>query len=371
MENGKAPKGGVRINGKNYSEGDKLPEQYKSIRPTERPRDPAAAALGAAPANFGRTPLPHMLTFQGMVTNLSRAYRFSDEALRHSEANAHMMLTDPMISGPLFARQYMTSLLKWSIEPEDQKDAELAQVATDIQKAIERTPYFTEYRRSLLEAIWYGRCAVQNGWGFHVGRDGRKEVVVRKWLPVSGDKLMFRFDDGRGTVDPDQIGIRVSRVTSSRDYIGGDRIYEPTGEGLVYFLQPWERARIVLHRHMIRDGEFEDPVTAGNINGVGIRNFIYWVWYQKQETMAQLMEIIERTSQGITVYYYPTGNSQARDEVEHIAQEQAHLNAFLMPHDPADPDAYRIERIPPNNEGVMILQNIVDDYFGNMITRFI
>lgn len=365
------PAGGLRIGGQTFKPGDKLPEKYaRQLEATDRLFDPAGSNP-TSPPNYGRYPLPHVMTFKGMVTTLSRAYRYSDEALRHSIENAHMMLNDPAISGPLLARQMMVALLNWSIEPEDSKDPKQRVIATSLTKIIERTPDFTEYRRSLLEAVWYGRFANQNAYGFWVNSKKEKRVVVRQWKPISGDKLVFRYDDGSGEYDANQIGIRVSAALVREDKLAGRYDSEPTGDGMAYFLKPWERNHICLHRHFIRDAEFEDPIGGGMIHGVGLRSFLYWCWYQKQEALSQMTEVIERTGQGFTVYYYPLGNSQAQGEVEEIAREQAHTNVITMPHDAADPDAYRIEQIPANTAGIDALHQIVEDYYGDQILRFI
>ena len=368
----KSPAGGVRIGGRDYPSGSSIPDRYAHsvLRPSKRPRDPAHD-IKEAPPNFGRFPTPHIITFSGIVSTLAKAYRFSDEAMRDNVPNAHAMLNDPVIAGPLFARKQMVALLEWSVQPEDDKDKELVIAAEKLTKILTRTPHFTEYRRSLMEAIWYGRCAIQHAYGRHVDRHRKKTTVIAEWLPISGDKLLFRFDDGSGKYDRHQVGIRVHPALGKDDKLGGFRTMEATADGLAYFFQPWERRQIAIHRHWIRDGEFEDPAGAGSIHGVGLRNFLYWIWYQKQETMAQLAELIDRTGSGITIYYYPTGNPQAKADVEQVAREQAHTNVLLMPHEPENPDSYRIEQIPPNTIGLDALKGIVEDWFGDMIVRFI
>jgi len=362
----RAPKGGIRIGGQDYPSGISLPDRYrKLLQGSSRADDPGA---GTVP-NLGRPAVPHVVTFRGMVTSLSRAYRDSDEALRHNQENAHAMLNDPVVAGPLFSRQTMASLLNWSIETEDDKDPKLKALAAEMTDIIRRIPNFTEYRRCLMEAIWYGRYGIQHAYGTHINRHGVRRRVIRKWIPVSGDKLLFRYDDGTGSYDPDQIGVRVSAALSKNDYIAGHRELEATGEGLGYFLQPWERNMWCIHRHMIRDGEFEDPISGGQIHGVGMRHFLYWVWYQKQETLAQIAELIDRTGMGFTIYFYPSGNETARAEVEKISKEQAHTNVILMPSE--ENDQYRVEQIPPNTQGLEVLRSVVEDFFGDMITRFI
>lgn len=365
----KSPLGGLVISGRRYPSGSAIPEKYhRQLEPTERRRDPAFGSELGVP-NMGRAVVPHVLTFSGLMTGLARTYRYSDEALRHSISNAHMMLNDPMIAGPLLARQHMTALLNWSVESEDEKDPKLKAVANELTNIISRTPRFTEYRRCLLEAIWYGRYGIQNLYGFHSDRDGNRRRVIADWVPISGDKLLFRFDDGSGDYDRNQIGLKVSASMASKDYVAGRRAIEATGEGLAYFLEKWERKLITLHRHYIRDGEFEDPRSGGQVHGVGLRHFLYWIWYQKQEAFAQVAEIVERTGMGFIIYFYPSGNSQAREEVEKISREQAHTNTILMPAE--QDDTYRVEQIPPNTSGLQVLLDYIENYLGDLIVRFI
>ena len=362
--------GGFRAGGKIYDPGAQAPIRYRSqLESTTRPLDPAGKNYDAPP-NFGRPIVPHITTFSGIASTLSRSYRNHDEAIRDSVANAHTMLNDPVIAGPLFARQRMVSLLNWSVESEDDTDPKLKAAADKLKNHIGKTRIFTEYRRWLSEAIWYGRAAIQHKFG-QKKKDGRNYYYVKDWVPVSGDKLVFRYDDGLGTFDPNGVGIKVSPAHITRDFIAGDHPIEYFAEGTALFFEYWERRRIAVHKHMIRDGEYEDPLSGSQVHGVGIRNFLYWVWYQKQETLAQLVEIVELTSRGFTIYYYPSGNDQYKNELEKTAAAAAHNNVILIPYDQTPGAPSPIEQIPPNNSGVQVLKELIDDFYGDMITRFI
>ena len=73
---------------------------------------------------------------------------------------------------------------------------------------LKRTPRFTQYRKALNRAIWFGRYAVQHKWGWDMVL-GERRLVIAEQKPVHGDKLVFRYDDGSGRFDPHQVGIRV------------------------------------------------------------------------------------------------------------------------------------------------------------------
>tara|TARA_R110000796_G_scaffold57672_3_gene132925 strand:- start:5430 stop:10223 length:4794 start_codon:yes stop_codon:yes gene_type:complete len=379
-----APKGGVRYAGKFYKGGQTLPKKYSYGTPDSpthngstiltgvagtRLVDPAAHIPEVAP-NYGRPIVPHVSTFQGMITSLAKAYRYSDEALQHSKANAHMMLNDPAITEPLFSRMRITSQLNWHIEPEDENDEAQIKAAEVLTMLMKKIPNFAKYRFALLLAVWYGRYAIENQYGVTT-KNGRKYYYINKWTPLSGDKLLFRYDDGSGKYDPDQIGIRMSPALVKEDHIAGRYELEPTYDTLAYFLKPWERKAMTVHRHILMDAEYESPIDGGMIHGVGLRNFLYWAWYQKQEAQAMVAEMVERSAMGFTIYYYPDGNAAAQEEVEKIASEQAHTNVITMPRGADGSDSYGIDQIPPNSAGIQILQDYIQEFCNRQIKLMI
>lgn len=333
--------------------------------------DPATRVPQSAP-NFGRPFLPQIITFSGRQSTISNTYRNPDEAIRHSLENARFMRNDCSIMESLEGRQRAVALLNWHLEPEDKDDPKQKELVTDLTAILEEIEYFTEYRRNLLEAIWYGRTAIANRYEWRVVR-GKKRICLKKWTPINGDKLAFRFDDGGGKFDPDQIGIRVGGSFSQGDKIAGDRVIELTENGMCYFLESWERSLMTVHKHMIEDGAFEDPISAGRIHGVGVRDRIYWCWFQKQETMAHLMEVIERTGSGFTIYYYQFGNDESYKKMKEVAEEQTANNVILMPRMAGDEsmDAHGIERIEPSTAGIDALKAIIHEFFGHQIKRYI
>jgi len=139
-------------------------------------------------------------------------------------------------------------------------------------------------------------------------------------------------------------------------------------------LGPWERDLLTVHQHIIEDGEYEDPLSAGRIHGVGIRSRIYWTWYQKQEALAWLMEFLERSGFGIEIWYYPYGNAEAEEKARTAAQERIGQgrNIILVPRPVgAEGLAYGVERIEPGMSGAQALKDILTEYFGHQIKRYI
>lgn len=369
----KAPPGGFRHGGKTYRAGKPLPKRYAAVVAGE-PITRDADGLPNVPPRFGRWPVQQVTTHQGQFGVLAHVYRSPDEALRHSVENARFMRNDCSVMECLEARQRGTALLPWHVEVEDKKDPRQKHLSEALTRILKNIPFFTEYRRNLLEALWYGRYACQHTHGFLRSSDGKRYAIVNRWLPINGDKLVFRYDDGSGKFTGDEIGVRTGMSWPTKDAVNGDKHLEPAdGNGMVYFLKPQERSRLVVHKHIIEDGSFETPISAGRIHGVGIRDRIYWTWYQKQETMAALMEIIQRTGAGFTIYYFPHGNQAAENKVRELAIENQQANTLFVPRMAGDPsmDAYGIERIEPSSVGIEAMRTIIHEFFGWQIKRYI
>lgn len=343
-----------------------------------RDTDPSQKVRGMPP-NFGEGALPHVITFQGIISSVARVYRPSDEAIKDSYDNARFMRNSPDVMECVENRQRSTALLDWHLEPDDAKDATQVQLCEDLTAIVEQIPRFMQMRENLLHALWYGRYATQFRYRWKKVR-GNMRLVIDRWLPVNGDKLVFRYDDGTMEHNPDQIGVRVGAGFTTGNSVAKqwhvERInkVEPTDYGLAYFFETWERSLLAIHRHMIEDGEYEDPRSAGKIHGVGIRSRIYWAWYQKQETLAFMMEFLERSASGMEIWYYPWGNPEAEAVTRKAAEERIGTgrNIILVPRPLGqEGDNYGVERIEPSMAGVDALQHVVTEYFGHMIKRYI
>jgi hypothetical protein len=143
---------------------------------------------------------------------------------------------------------------------------------------------------------------------------------------------------------------------------------------LAYFLDPWERQLLLaVHKHEIEDGEYEDPQSAGKIHGVGLRSFLYWTWYQKQELQAELFTYLDRSATGIELFFYPYGNKTARNEAQAAAEKRSgeNGNILLIPRPEDNPGAYGYDRIEPGMSGANILKEIIVDLFTHQIKRSI
>ncbi len=345
-------------------------------------RDPSSGISGMPP-NLGDVLLRHPFTFHGIAGSQSKVYRASDEAINDSFDNAKFMRNDTTVMECIEMRQRAVALLDWSIEPEDSKSSEQKEVADILTKMLNKIPRFMQYRENLLHATWYGKYGIQHKWGYQWVAKKMRPMPLR-WLPVSGDKIVFRYDDGLNDHRPDQIGIRVGAgiysgkvkngIQDSMTRRGFRGKIESTDSGLAYFLDTWERILLAVHKYRIEDGEYHDPANAGRIHGIGIRSVIYWTWFQKQETLANLMEFLERSASGIELWYYPMGNADGEAKMRKAAEEKIGngRNVILIPR-PAGEDGqqYGVEHIEPGMAGAEQLKSIITEYFGHAIKRYI
>lgn len=351
--------------------------------PTRDDKDPAAD-VKFMPPNFGRFPVSHFSTFQGQWSSAAKVYRDYDEAAKASLDNARYMRNDCGVMECIEARQRAVCLLGWHIEPEDEKSADQRELCEKLTQILQRIRRFTEYRYNLMHAIWYGKYAIQHRYGWQMVNGTMRQLPTPQhrddngWLPVNGDKLVFRHDAVSGAMPEGgyfgQMGIRVGINYTAGDLINNHWKVEATDRGMAYFLSPWQRNLIAVHKHMIEDAAYEDGSNAGSIHGVGIRSRIYWEWVQKQESLAFLMEYLERSAGGIELWKYPAGNTKAKAEVEEAAKKRvgAGHNLMLVPM-PAGEDGYQygVEVIEPGMAGIETLRSILSDYFGHRIKRYV
>ena len=331
--------------------------------------------------NGGKYPVAHIETFMNRYSSLARVYRDYDEALLDSRDNARYMWNDVGIRECIDARKRMVQLLNWHVEPENEHSHSEREFCATLEKTMRRIRHFSEYRYVMQNAIWLGKMGIQHRWQAQVvnGRSvwmpfGRHQDDWG-WRPLHGDKLVFR--QARPSMTPGsyegQLGIRVGSTYKAGDLINARWRVEPTDYGLAYFLSPQERRLLTVHKHHVEDAAFEDGLRAGAIHGVGIRSVIYWEWVQKQETMAFLMEFLERMSGGIQIWKYPQGNKQALDEVRTAAENynSGQEHALLVPVPMGENGTqYGVDVVEPGFQGIETLQNLLTTYFNHRIKRY-
>ena len=318
-----------------------------------------------------KTPVPHIATFQGFANTLARTYFPTDEAIKQAWENSRYMRNDLAVMECLEMRRRSVALLEWRVIPDDPRDSKQDDAARIVERLIKRTPHFMQLRENLLSALWYGKYGVQTQWG-QTQVEGVPYWYVYNWTPVSGDKIVYKILQGT-PFEKETVGIRIGYGSNlvKEEYPGQ---IMPTDRGSAYFLTDEQRDRFIIHRHMVEDGDYNDPYSGGSIFGVGIRSRIYWTWYLMKETLAWLMEYIERSATGFEIWYYPAGNENARDAIARAAENRhGHSgNIVLVPQmEGQSGPSYQMQRIEPSMSGADTCMSIVREFFQHQIKRYI
>ena len=320
---------------------------------------------------LAETPIPHIATFQGFANTLAKTYWTTDEAIKSAWENARFMKNDLAVMECVEMRRRSVALLEWRIVPEDLSNKEQRRAARTVERIIKRTPRFMQFRENLLYALWYGKYGIQMQWGQTL-IDGAPYFYIFNWIPVNGDKIVYKVMEG-APYEKDRVGIRIgyNMAELNESYEGQIR---PTDRGMAYFLTDDQRDRFIVHRHMVEDGDYDDPYSGGSIFGIGIRSRIYWTWYLMKETLAWLMEYIERSATGFEIWYYPAGNEKAREAIKRAAEDRVgHSgNIVLVPQmEGQSGPSYQMQRIEPSMAGAEVCMNVVKEFFQHQIKRYI
>lgn len=318
-----------------------------------------------------RVPVPHIATFQGFANTLARTYFPTDEAIKQAWENSRYMRNDLAVMECLEMRRRSVALLEWRIVAEDPKDKRQSEASRIVEKIIKKTPRFLQFRENLLSALWYGKYGIQMQWG-QTKVEGAPYFYIYNWVPVSGDKIVFKVLQGV-PFEKESIGIRIGYGSDLVEQKYPGQI-QPTDRGSAYFLTDEQRDRFVIHRHLVEDGDYNDPYSGGSIFGVGIRSRIYWTWYLMKETLAWLMEYVERSATGFEIWYYPAGNENAREAIAKAAENrQGHSgNIVLVPQmEGQSGPSYQMQRIEPSMSGADTCMQIVKEFFQHQIKRYI
>lgn len=319
---------------------------------------PAPSPVGGVmPPGGGRYSVPHFLSFPSLVTTAARTYRYTtDEALRDNRFNALAMRRDCVLFAALRARQMPTAQLSWTIEPRDETDPAEIEAASLVTEIIESIPRFQVLKMQLLEAVWFGKYAIELAYQWENWR-GRQVLTVRDHAPIQGDKLRFRWD---GTP-----GILV--------YASYPGTKEATDFGLAHFLDvDGDRQQYIIHEHEPDDVDWTEAEMAGAVHGVGLRGRLYWFWWLKQQVFGLLMNYLERFANGLTIIYYAAHDPAAQTQAQAMARAEYTNNTVLIPRWSSEqPDLNKIERLEVSTASPALLQNLVTEYFDNVMVRAI
>lgn len=340
-----------------------MPEANDYFSDTQQELRERGLALGQAeggidglPAGHGQWVVPHFQTYTALTNYFSRSYRWLyDEALKHSETNANAMENDAVISEALFTRRYPTSQISWHVQPRDETDPQQVKAAAKITEIIRHFVDFDDLRFSLLEGIWYGRQGAQMlyRWEFV---NGETLMIPLDYQPINGQKLVFKWSR--------DVGVLVNAM-----YPGTKT---PTERGYAVFMTPEQREQVIVYHHERRDTGYYQNDTAGQIEGVGLRSRVYWIYFLKVNILAQLLTFIQRYCSGIAKGTFPLSNPNGKSELASSIAGVSAGNAFVSPTNPADGRAlytFAVDELGTANPS--FIYTFLRDYFDYQIRRLI
>ena len=273
-----------------------------------------------------------------------------------SPTNALAMKRDPVLWGALLRVWRPVAQLSWSLTPDDETNPAEVEASRMIEYIIRKTPHFQRLKMLLMQAVWYGKYAVELAYEWRNYR-GEEKMFVRDFTPINGDKLRLKWD---------------AKTWGVLVYPGypGEKV--ATDWGLCHFLNPDERLQYIIHQFEPDDADFNEPELGGSIGGVGVRGRLYWFWWLKQQVFGQLMNYIHRFANGLTIFYYDASNRQAMESAQAAAKAQFSNTVLLYPRwNGTNPDVNKVERLEVGAASSQLLWNLVNDYFDPIMERFI
>lgn len=305
--------------------------------------------------------------FQALVTpvEMQRSYYLSVNkvlrqgslAFRKDRNLQRQMRYDPDIMGPLTMLQLSVACSEWAVQcPADlQGDEDATEQAAFIEKLLKNTPRFTDLMRHLLDALWYGRSAVNMVFGKH-----GETVYMRDWLPIHGDSLTMTELGQLGLkVGPRYYTQTVGGAAPDTDKINGTVI---GWDSRVLPLDDEQRSTIALHTFQPQGVDFDDPYEAENAYlGRGMRDLVWYYWSLKQAALQNWATYIERYSMGIRIGNYPVGNDAAKADMESAMQNLLGDVSVLIPRNGDGTDAgYDIKILEPNGGNAEAFAKMVE-----------
>jgi len=309
--------------------------------------------------------LPHSWTFVARVGGGNNTYWHDrwDEALRHSREDAEVMRRDAFLMSLLEERKRSVHQLPWELEIPDEKDRFQVEVRDGLTKAIRSIPHLPYVLWWWLDAVWYGRTAVQFLWGWDRGTvQGRRTLRVLDCAPIHGDKIGHQFD---GTP---YVLVDAARASMLRE---ADLITTTAGGRGLRVVGPWAD-RILFHQHLIEDVDFFQADQGEAIHGVGVRHKIFWLNFLKLEWLANITDFFSRVGLGITLWEYEAGNTQALAAVKQAANDQSERAHIFVPVTPDAGGKPRggVQRIEVPTSGADALVKLIQ-YIDATIERYV
>ena len=289
--------------------------------------------------------------------SVNKILRQGSLAFRSDRRLQRQMRYDPDIMGPLTMLQLSVACSEWAVQTPAgfNEDETSVEQAAFIEKVLKSTPRLTDFMRHLLDALWYGRSAVNMVYG-----KTDEVVYIRDWLPIHGDSLTMTELGQLGLkVGPRYYTQTIGGVQPDTDKINGTVI---GWDSRVLPLDDQQRATIALHTYQQQGVDFDDPYEAENAYlGRGMRDLVWYYWSLKQAALQNWATYIERYSSGFRVGNYPVGNEQAKADMETAMQNLLGDVSVLIPKNADGTDAgFGLSIMEPNGGNAEAFAKMVE-----------
>jgi phage gp29-like protein len=300
---------------------------------------------------------------RSFYTSVNKILRQGSLAFRSERALQKQMRNDPDVMGPLLSLQLSVACADWAVavQPDFAGDEQAVEQAATIEKLLRNTPRITDLMRHLLDAMWYGRSAVNMVFG-------RSEdmTFIRDWLPIHGDSIVITEYGTVGIkVGPRYYAMQTAESGNTTGKIGDTII---GWDSRVLPLDQMQRATIALHTFQPQGVDFDDPYEAENAYlGRGMRDLIWYYWKMKQRVLQNWDAYCERYGMGFRIGTYPMGNMQAREEMDSILAQLMGDVSVTIPKDPnATEQPFDIKLLEPSSSNAETFAKMVEYLSGNI-----
>lgn len=277
--------------------------------------DPSLSPTGSLPIGGGQWGVPHYQTFVSFMNMMTRSYWWTfDEALNDSLCNSEAMRNDLVVRDALTSRMRPVCMLEWQLEPINPTNKLEQTYADKLTHIIKDIPYFQQFRRCLMEAVFFGKYGVQGlcKWDYSLGY---KRMIVKNWYPVHGDKIVFKWDGTPG-------------ILVNATYQGPKEYCE---RGPVHFLTPAEMQAFWWHEFEPEDAAYYQPQYGGSVHGSGYRGRIYWYWWIKNNLQRFMLNFMRKLGNGYLLVGFNAGNPASKNAAQRAIEGQEGNNVIYVP----------------------------------------
>jgi len=307
----------------------------------------AAYGMGVPGGPESGYAVPHVIQFSSVLKSGWNVYqqRRYDQAYREDQkAAVEMANSDCFVMGILNERRRDVANKEWRIEVDDEHDPVEKCLKDGMTKIITNFPNFHNFLYSQALAIWYGRMAQQVIWKWQemnlpdpaqtmptvsipgmppsspakTAKSKKMVATVAQHQPVNGDSIIHHFDGTPGVL-----------LYMPSDVGDSETVW--TDKGRAVLLRGNWRDRFLIHTHEAWAGDFFDADSAEAIHGLGVRHFIYWMNWMRQEWITNVADWCERTGLGVKLWYYQGGNKVSEEAVRRAARTQSDRTNILIP----------------------------------------